>query len=286
MIRLIVLLILFVWLIISLEKRGFAKRNQLPYQQTYQFMGKTLSYKVLGEGQPVILLHGSMTSIPWNGFDEKLAREFKVFVPDLPGFGASDAIPNQRHNTDLFSLSLCEFIKQQNLQAVPIISLSLGTVVSAKAAVNGCAKGVLIFVGAPSKVGGGFSQILQSIPLTIKHVLVATYWGKDKLLIPALDSNIGNKTKKDNSKFISELETSDVRAIADVNYFKEINKEFPQIIKQLKNKVIFIYGSNDAQKDHVAYLTDKIIEIKDSGHNVFEGQPDKLIEQIKEILHE
>lgn len=287
--KLTVLLILIVTVIVAVkffEKKSFTKRNQLPYQQTYQFMNKTMSYQVLGEGQSVILLHGSMTSIPWNGFEAKLAKEYKVFVPDLPGFGASDAIDGQIHNTDLFSRALCEFIKQQNLQEASIISLSLGTDVSAKAAAAGCAGGPLIFVGSPSQVSGLFSRLLQIIPLPIKHIIVGTYWGKDKLLIPALDNNIGNKTKKDNSKFISELETSDVRAIADVNYFREINQEFPEIIKQLKNKVVFIYGVNDTQKNHVAYLTDKIIEIRDSGHNVFEGQPEKLIEQIKEILHE
>lgn len=268
------------------EQKSFRSRHQLPYQKTYNFMGKTMSYQVLGEGQSVILLHGSMTAVPWGGFEEKLAKEFKVLVPDLPSFGASDAIPGQLHNTDLFSQALCEFINQQNLGNAPIISLSLGTVVSAKAAVAGCAGGSLIFVGAPSQVSGLFSRLLQAVPLSIKHILVGTHWGKDKLLIPALDSNIGNKTKKDNSKFISELETSDILAITDVNYFKEINEEFPQIIKQLKNKVIFIYGSNDAQKNHVAYLTDKIIEIKDSGHNIFEGQPEELIKVIKRVINE
>ena len=269
-----------------LEKKSFTARHQLPYQQTYKFMDKTMSYKVLGQGQPVILLHGSITSIPWNGFEAKLAREFKVYVPDMPGFGASDAIGGQRHNSDLFSRTLCEFIKQQNLSEAPIISLSLGTMISAKAATNGCTDSVLIFVGAPSQVAGFKTKLLQALPLSLKRILVSTYWGKDKLLIPALDDNLGNKTKKDNSKFISELETSDIRAITDVNYFREINQEFPKVIRQIKNKIVYIYGANDAQKNQVSYLTDKIIEIKDSGHNVFEGQPEKLIEIIKQIINE
>lgn len=284
MIRVIVLLLLFIGLIIFFERKSLSGRKKLPYQQTYKFVGKTMSYKVFGKDQPVILLHGSMTAVPWNGFEEKLAQSFKVYVPDLPGFGASDAIDGQTHNTDLFSQALCEFIKQQNLADAPVISLSLGTVVSAKAAAKGCATGTLIFVGAPSQVSGLFSRLLQAIPLSLKHILVGSYWGKDKLLIPALDSNIGNTTKKDNSKFIQDLETSDVRAITDVNYFREINQEFPEIIQQLKNRVVFIYGSNDAQKNQVKHLTDSFIEIKDSGHNVFEGQPEELIKVIKTNL--
>ena len=268
------------------EQKSFRSRHQLPYQKTYNFMGKTMSYQVFGDGQPIILLHGSMTSVPWGGFEAKLAKEYQVFVPDLPGFGASDSIDGQLHNTDLFSRALCEFIKRQDINDAPIISLSLGTVVSAKTAASGCTNGVLIFVGAPSQVAGLKAKLLQVLPLRLKRILVSTYWGKDKLLIPALDDNLGNKTKKDNSKFITELETSDVRVITDVNYFREINQEFPEIVKQLKNKVVFIYGANDAQKDHVAYLTDKIIEIKDSGHNVFEGQPEELIKVIKKVIDE
>ena len=237
--KLVFLLILIAAVIITVkffEKKSFTARHQLLYQETYQFMDKIMSYKVLGGGQPVILLHGSMTSTPWNGFEAKLSQDFKVYVPDLPGFGASDAIDGQLHNTDLFGRALAEFIKQQNLTEAPIISLSLGTIVSAKTAAAGLTDAPLIFVGAPSQVTGFNAKLLQALPLSIKRILVGTYWGKDKFLIPTLDDNIGNKTKKDNSKFISELETSDVRSIADINYLNEVNQEFPQIVKQLKIK--------------------------------------------------
>lgn len=285
--KLLVILILIALVLMTVnffERKSFTTRHQLPYQETYKFLGKTMSYKVFGEGRPVILLHGSMTSVPWNGFEEKLAQYFQVFLPDMPGFGASDAIDGRLHNTDLFGQALGEFIKQKNLTKAPIISLSLGTVISAKAAAKGYTSGSLIFVGAPSHVVGIKSKILQNIPLSIRRIIVGTYWGKDKLLIPALDNNIGNKTKKDNSKFIRDLETSDVRSIADINYFREINQEFPEIVKKLKNKIVYIYGDNDAQKTQVEYLTKDYIEIKDSGHNVFEGQPEKLIEVIKTNL--
>lgn len=286
--KFLIVLILIVLVLITVkffEIKSFTARHQLPYQQTYQFMDKTMSYRVLGTGQSVILLHGSMTSVPWNGFEEKLAQNFQVYIPDMPGFGASNAINGQLHNTDLFGKALCEFIKQKNLTDAPIISLSLGTVVSAKAAANGCTAATLIFVGAPSQVTGLKAKILQALPLSLKRIIVGTHWGKDKLLIPALDTNIGNKIKKNNSKFIQELETSDVRSITDVNYFLEINQEFPKIVKQLKNTIVYIYGANDSQKTQVSNLTNDYIEIKNSGHNVFEGQPEELIKTIKQILN-
>lgn len=284
--KLLAVLILIAIILITVnffEKKSFSSRHKLPYQETYKFMGKTMSYKALGKGQSVILLHGSMYTPPWNDFDEKLAKDFQVYVLDLPGFGASDAITGKIHNTDLFSQALCEFIKLKNLNEAPIISLSLGTVVSAKAAVNDCSSGNLIFIGAPSKIIGLKAQILQLIPLSLRRILISTYWAKDKLLIPTLYENIGNKLKPDNSQFIQDLETTDVRSIVDINYLKEINQEFPQVVKQLKNKIIYIYGENDAQKNQVNYLTKDFIEIKNSRHNVFVDQPEKLIEVIKSL---
>ena len=41
---------------------------------------------------PVVLVHGfSLSSLYWAPTAERLAREFPVFAPDLPGFGRSDA---------------------------------------------------------------------------------------------------------------------------------------------------------------------------------------------------
>ena len=286
--KLIVIFLIILVLVIVvkfLEKKSFNTRHQLAYQETYKFIDKTMSYQVLGKGQPIILVHGSMYTPPWNDFPEKLGQDFQVYIPDLPGFGGSDAIDGKIHNTDLFNQALCEFIKQKNLGDAPVISLSLWTVVSVKAAANNCSKGKLIFVGAPSKVSGIKAQILQLIPLSIRRILVGTYWGKDKLLIPTLYENIGNKKKPDNSQFIKDLETTDVRSIADINYLKEINQEFPTIVKQIKNKIIYIYGDQDSQKNQVSYLTKDFIEVKNSRHNVFVDQPEKLIKIIKSVLN-
>jgi 2-hydroxy-6-oxonona-2,4-dienedioate hydrolase len=48
-----------------------------------------------GEGQPLVLLHGNYGSwTHWFANIPVLARHFRVVVPDLPGFGDSDAAPN------------------------------------------------------------------------------------------------------------------------------------------------------------------------------------------------
>ena len=45
-----------------------------------------------GEGRPLLLLHGHpQTNVMWHRVAPALARHFKLFIPDLPGYGWSDA---------------------------------------------------------------------------------------------------------------------------------------------------------------------------------------------------
>ena len=49
-----------------------------------------LRYSDLGKGDPVVLIHGYLESLEiWNGFAEKLAKNYRVISVDLPGHGQS-----------------------------------------------------------------------------------------------------------------------------------------------------------------------------------------------------
>ena len=48
--------------------------------------------RIGGEGPPVILLHGyPQSGVMWHLTAPELAKQFKLVIPDLPGYGASDA---------------------------------------------------------------------------------------------------------------------------------------------------------------------------------------------------
>jgi pimeloyl-ACP methyl ester carboxylesterase len=56
------------------------------------FDGGKLVWRQLGEGPPLVLLHGGHGSWRhWVRNIERLATRFSVWVPDLPGYGESDA---------------------------------------------------------------------------------------------------------------------------------------------------------------------------------------------------
>ena len=58
---------------------------------TYQ--GKKIFYRLVGEGNPVVLIHGFWeTSHVWENQIEFLKDKFRLIVPDLPGSGKSEMI--------------------------------------------------------------------------------------------------------------------------------------------------------------------------------------------------
>ena len=52
--------------------------------------GVSIRYRVIGEGEPMLLLHGYTDRLEmWAGTADSLARDFRVIVPDLRGSGLS-----------------------------------------------------------------------------------------------------------------------------------------------------------------------------------------------------
>ena len=61
-----------------------------------------INYEVLGEGNPVILLHGWLATLEtMRPLANNLSQNFKVYLVDVVGFGKSD-IPEHPLKTDDF----------------------------------------------------------------------------------------------------------------------------------------------------------------------------------------
>ncbi len=63
-------------------------------QKTFNTQGKKISYRLYGEGAPVMLLHGfGEDSSVWHLQVNALKDHFRLIVPDIPGSGDSEWIP-------------------------------------------------------------------------------------------------------------------------------------------------------------------------------------------------
>ncbi|WP_141015498.1 alpha/beta fold hydrolase [Nocardioides sambongensis] len=68
--------------------------------RTLRWRGRRVAWDRIGQGPPVVLLHGTpWSSALWRPIAEALARRFTVHLWDMPGYGASSKDPS--HDVDL-----------------------------------------------------------------------------------------------------------------------------------------------------------------------------------------
>jgi pimeloyl-ACP methyl ester carboxylesterase len=63
--------------------------------RSISIQGVNIMYRVIGDGNPVLLIHGfGEDSQVWDQQVEALKDHFRLIIPDLPGSGRSDMIPD------------------------------------------------------------------------------------------------------------------------------------------------------------------------------------------------
>ncbi|MFD6157406.1 alpha/beta fold hydrolase [Nocardia sp. NPDC060256] len=89
--------------------------------------GLNVHYKRTGTGSPVLLLHGSGSSL--HSFDRVttlLSSSFDVIRPDLPGFGLTGPRPDRDYRIQTFAKTMVAFLDSLDVRAASIVGNSLG----------------------------------------------------------------------------------------------------------------------------------------------------------------
>ncbi|MFZ5609515.1 MAG: haloalkane dehalogenase [Pseudomonadota bacterium] len=70
--------------------------NALPAKKTVPVLGHTMAYREMGEGPPILFLHGNPTSsYLWRNVMPHVAGLGRAIAPDLIGMGDSDKLPGE-----------------------------------------------------------------------------------------------------------------------------------------------------------------------------------------------
>jgi pimeloyl-ACP methyl ester carboxylesterase len=89
--------------------------------------GIRIHYRQMGEGEPIVLLHASPRSGKMlENFGKMLAETFLVIIPDLPGYGFSEAIPQKVNNLYEVVPYLKAFFEALNIQKPSIYGTATG----------------------------------------------------------------------------------------------------------------------------------------------------------------
>lgn len=85
-----------------------------------------ISYTKIGAGQPVVLIHGFPNdSSAWNVIAPKLAGNFEILLPDLPGAGNSP-LPAEPLSMEMMATAIKEMLDKEGIEKAIIAGHSMG----------------------------------------------------------------------------------------------------------------------------------------------------------------
>jgi pimeloyl-ACP methyl ester carboxylesterase len=94
-------------------------------------------HKVVGAGEPIVLIHGLMTSsYSWRYVLDPLAKRYRVFAPDLVGSGASEKPLDYRYSIANQARFIAAYVRSIAKEPVYLVGNSLGGLYCLQALLN------------------------------------------------------------------------------------------------------------------------------------------------------
>lgn len=260
--------------------------------ETYTFEGRTVRYGTIGNGPPLVIVHGT----PWSSFNMRhlikgLSIDFKVHYHDLVGYGQSDMNPGDV-SLGIQNQILDTLLDHWGLENPLIIGHDFGgTTVLRTHLLDARAfeKIILIDPVALSPWGSPFFQHVNEheeafagVPDYIHEAIVRAY------ISTAAFKPIDEKTMDMTVRpwTCSGGKSAFYRQIAQAN--SSFTDEVQSLYSQITQPVLILWGEEDTwiPPDRGNMLHEMIPGsllhvIPDAGHLIIEEQPELLIDKIQ-----
>ncbi|WP_411147684.1 alpha/beta fold hydrolase [Streptomyces sp. A30] len=148
--------------------------------------GLTFAYHEAGEGEPLIMLHGSGPGVSaWSNFGDNLpvfAEQFRTVMPDLPGFGGTGLPELDEVYPVVAARWIARFMDHLGIESAAFVGNSMGGAVAAELAaqfpervrrmaiMGSGGLSVGIFAAEPSE---GFSRLFEFLEDPTRERMVA-----------------------------------------------------------------------------------------------------------------
>lgn len=238
-----------------------------------------VNYKALGlkNKSSILILHGwGQSSKNWEYIGNALAKKFKVFLVDLPGFGGS-SVPNSVFDTKDYTNLIAKFSKQIIKDDFILIGHSFGGKIAIKMAssANGTKIKRLILISP--------SGIESKSLLTIAKIFAAKIF---KVILFWLPS----KTKNYFIRRFGSKDYANANEMRDV-FSKIIGESVVNDAKKISTPTIIIWGEKDEEinlknsKKLKSLIKGSILRVVwGERHSVNIEAPDKLLSIIQDYV--
>ena len=237
-----------------------------------------INLKVVGQGEPVLILHGWGSSIKsWLKVQEFLAEKgFKVIVPDLPGFGES-SVPEKAWTVLDYKNFIIRFAEKIGLNQFSLLGHSFGGRISIKLAQKHPEK-------IKSLILCNSSGIKLELDQKTKMIYSLSRLG-NTLFSKKLLSKFRKLAKKIFYFFLRHKDYVKANKIMRKTLKLVINEDLLPELSQIKTRTLIIWGEKDDMVPlKAAYIFKE--KISNSELKIFPGVKHSPHKQIPEKLAE
>ncbi len=261
-------------------------------EKTYDYDGVKIRYVDLGEGEPIMFLHGLGGAIEDNdACFEYLADEYRVIAMDCPGTGFSDK-PDRNYDIYYLVDFTLDFADRLGLDSFYLVGGSQGGM-----------QVLLCCDKAPDRIRKAVvyspSGVWKAKPLAAKFIRLMPPWFVRPLMhITSLFWNSPGypeyrQARREALEFIDNAELPGFGRHVLGCLASQLERDFRPVYAGIKTPVRIIWGQHDfgmnvkMGRELVTVIPgSELIEVPRAGHNVSTELPEYFAERVKEFIKE
>ena len=280
----------------DLSRETLWERYAYPDSKTLEIGGMPVHYRVTGQGHPLLLLHGTGSSLhTWEGWTRALQDSFQVISVDLPAFGLTGPHPERDYSIAAYAAFVEDFVSAIAVDSFALAGNSLGGLIAwsytAKYPERVTALALLDPAGFPGLNAASeapplpmrlakqpvTAKIMQRITpkFIIKNSLLEVYADDNKLSPAVVDRYFDMSLRAGNRQAFVDR-TNTVRNI-DTLDLTEI--DVPSMIMWGEEDLWIPVG--DAERFAALLPNDTTVILEDVGHVPMEEMPDLTAEIVR-----
>lgn len=261
-------------------------------EKFFKYSSSDIAYNVIGEGQPVVLLHGfAEDKTIWDNQVNDLHKHCKLILPDLPGSGKSKMLQKENVSIEDYAAYIYALIKHEKIEKCVVLGHSMGGYIT------------LAFAEAYPEILDGFGFIHSTAfadseekkNVRAKGIRLIEENGAFPFIKNTTPNLFSGNFKKLNNDVVQQLidKGKNFAKEALIQYYNAMMKrtDKTEVLSKSNVPVLFIIGSEDTaapledllKQVHLPKLADIHI-LEGVGHMSMLEKPDELNTYILKFL--